>query len=92
MLAIHAAISAADALSIFENEERYTGSNHREACLLFSSLKGTKKAVRQLESLVALKTDAEYGDRSMKRAEAERAIKNTTRFLAFIETRISSNL
>ena len=88
ILAVHAAISAADSLCVFESEERYAGTQHREAVLLFRSLDDNKNHTRRLENLIALKTDAEYGDRPMKKGEAERAVKDANRFLEFVQTRI----
>ena len=86
--AIHAAISAQDAFCISVKNQRYKGTDHREAAEFFKNVLNTedhKKAVQRLFDLIQIKTDAEYGDKSFTEKEAVRAKTNTERFLAYVK-------
>ena len=86
---IHCAISAQDALSIHIKLQRYKGLDHREAAQLFSSLlksEDHKKASQRLFDLIGIKTDAEYGDRSLTEKDAISAKTSAERFLSYVKS------
>lgn len=85
---VHCAISAQDAFCIHAKSQRYRGLDHREAAEFFSNLiKGEehKKASQRLFDLIRIKTDAEYGDRSLTEKDATLAKLNSERFLAYVK-------
>ena len=92
ILAIHAAISAADALCVHELGKRSTSESHRDAITLFQSIDANdeeiRKAVIRLAELLKIKTDAEYGERPQSRSDAERAKLNAERLVSFVKKRL----
>jgi len=93
ILAIHAAISAADALCVRTLGKRSASENHRDAIFLFQSIDTNdaeiRKAAIRLSELLKVKTDAEYGERPQSRSDAEYARLNAERFVSFVRKRLS---
>jgi HEPN domain-containing protein len=83
--AIHAAISAGDALTVFYLGERSRGQDHGELISLISriSLEGATVQARRLASILARKTDAEYGSSSPTLKEAESLALQVRRFTSW---------
>lgn len=90
--AIHSAISAADALCVFEIGVRHAGERHDEAVQLLISINPGENAIinasKHLRNLLGIKSGAEYGERLMTEKDASAAVKDTERLLGFVEGRI----
>ena len=89
---IHSGISACDALCVFTKGLRYAGDDHRGAVGLFVQIDPgddtITKASNQLIKLLQIKSDAEYGERLLNKADAESALLANQRFLKFVESRV----
>lgn len=86
--AVHCAISAQDAFSVHLKAQRCKGTDHREAAEFFRGLLQSddhKKASQRLFELIRIKTDAEYGDRSLQEKDANLAKRSMERFLAYVK-------
>jgi uncharacterized protein (UPF0332 family) len=92
ILAIHAAISAADALCVQILGKRNASESHRDSIILFQSINPNdielRKAAMRLGDLLKIKTDAEYGERSQTQKDAELAKLNAERLVAFVKKRL----
>lgn len=90
--AVHAGISAADALCVFTKGVRHASQRHEEAVALFLDIgphdEEIKNSVKHLQSLLRIKTDAEYGEKMMGKGEAELCMKHAERLLSFVAPRI----
>ncbi len=87
--AVHCIIAAQDAFCIHTRAQRYKGTEHREAAEFFRNIMQSgehKKASQRLAELIRIKTDAEYGDRSLTEKDAQQAKKNAERFLAYVKS------
>lgn len=84
--AIHCAISAADALTVFYKGVRHAGERHEDVVNLLNTLGLTEmeQKNRQLLRLLQLKNSAEYEETLMTEADAVDAIKNTERFFSWV--------
>lgn len=93
ILAIHAAISAADAFCVHMIGKRNASENHRDAVALFLSIDPNdaeiRKGAARLGSMLKIKTDAEYGERSQTKSEAEHAILDAERFVSFAKKKLA---
>ena len=72
---------------------RYKGIDHREAVALFKTLLRSdehEKAFQRLSGIISIKTDAEYGDRSLTEKEAQKTTKDAERFLAYVKSMIKA--
>ncbi len=85
LLAVHSAISLADAVLVQFIGKRGS-SSHREAAAALRTLCGQAKAsgVAHLEKLVRNKTDWEYGDRVVAPDEIDLAYNQAERFYAWV--------
>lgn len=90
--AIHCAISAIDALTVNRVGLRSAGDSHGDVVLLFSELGLDKSELdskrQQLLSLLDVKNIAEYNDRLMTEADAEKAMKHCDRIYAWVKEKI----
>lgn len=90
--AIHCAISAIDALTVNRVGLRSAGDGHGDVVLLFSELGLDKSELdskrQQLLSLLDVKNIAEYNDRLMTEADAEKAMKHCDRIYAWVKEKI----
>jgi len=90
--AVHAGISAADALCISSIGRRNASENHRDAISLLLSINPTdeeiRKAATRLADLLKIKTDAEYGEKLQSRSNAELAKLNAERLVSFVRKRL----
>ena len=89
---IHTVISAADALLVYVKGLRYAGTRHDEAVALFSKAlprdAALDKNVHRFGSIISIKTRAEYMEHLQKREEAESALRDAERFLAYIKEKL----
>ena len=86
--AIHACISASDAMCIFYKGMRHSGENHNDAVKLFKSMKNNDenhdKNVNRLSRIIGVKNMAEYEERLVSKTEAARIIKDMERFFLYV--------
>ncbi len=84
--AIHCAISAADALTIFYKGVRHAGERHEDVISLLNTLGiiDIELKNRQFLRLLQLKNSVEYEETLMSEADALDAMKNTERFFSWI--------
>lgn len=87
--AIHAGISAADALLVFFHGMRSTSPKHDDIIKLVTSLityRDTKPNVSHLRNLIGMKNIVEYEVRLIDRYEALLLSKHATRFLEWVRS------
>jgi hypothetical protein len=92
MCTIHSCISACDALCAHALGLRHAGERHTDAVTLLMSIRPTderyKANAARLRRVVDIKNIAEYEERLVFRKEAEKALKDCERFLAFIRAEL----
>ncbi len=85
--AIHSCIAASDAICIYFLGKRHSGQNHTDAVMLLGTTKSgdeeAKNNANRLRKILAIKNIAEYEERLMRRADAEKVMKDAERFLAY---------
>jgi hypothetical protein len=90
--AIHSCISACDALCAHALGVRHSGEHHSDAVSLMQSIKPGDERYRanaaRLRHVINIKNMAEYEERLVFRKEAEKAIKDCERFLAFVRSEL----
>lgn len=90
LLAVHAAISAADAATVSYGEIRSTSPAHTDQVrlirALFHSTEPAERAARQLAAVLDRKHGVEYEARRCTARDAEAAIKNAERVLQWAQT------
>jgi len=91
-LAVHAVISACDAICAKFLQRRHAGSDHMQAVEMLNELPidkdEVKPKVRQASRVLSKKNLAEYEDRIIGSEEALSMIKDAERFLAWVRTKI----
>lgn len=90
--AVHAAISAADALLVYYGGVRSTGDSHHDvAGLLRQHIKDDQlgSKVQTLSKVLAYKNLAAYEDREVTEAEGRDAEKLARRFLEWAQSRLA---
>jgi len=89
---VHAAISASDALCIYFLGQKHAGQRHVEAVQLLRQIDPSDaelpKHMTQFDRLLNMKTGTEYGERRAKRIEAERALEDCQRFVAWAKHKL----
>lgn len=88
LAAVHAGISANDALLIYFHGLRSTSPDHQDAVNLTLSLmnqEGTKEAAGHLRKLIARKNLIEYEGKVFSKADAEEAAKHSERFINWVK-------
>jgi HEPN domain-containing protein len=85
---VHSSISACDALCVHVLGLRHAGERHSDSALLLQSIRPKDErfqanAVR-LRRVIDIKNMAEYEERLVFRKEAEKALKDCERFVAFV--------
>jgi len=93
--AVHCGISASDALAVLKLGRKSAAQNHFEAVLLLKEAKVSEEAEKsrmcdKLQELLKLKMLAEYEDRSLSKAEAEKAKALCEKVFAFVKKEIST--
>lgn len=92
--AIHAGISAADALLVFFHGVRSTSPKHDDIIKLVTSLishKDIERRVSHLRNLIYMKNIVEYEVRLIDRDEALALSKHTSRFLEWVRSLLPSS-
>jgi HEPN domain-containing protein len=86
--AIHCAISAADALTVFYKGVRHAGDRHEDVVSLLNTLglPEIQNKNKQLLSLLRIKNSAEYEEKLMTEANALDSIKNAERFFSWVRS------
>lgn len=90
--AVHAAISAADALLVYYGGVRSTGESHHDvAGLLAQHVKDDQlgSKTQTLSKVLGYKNLAAYEDRAVTEAEGRDAIKLARRFLEWAQSRLA---
>ncbi len=92
IMAIHAGISAADAICTYFLGKRYAGERHEGILDLFRTIQIDHelldKNTMRLSRLIGIKNMAEYEERLLHEDDAARLIKEMQRFLEFIKTQL----
>jgi len=92
--AVHAAISIADALTVFYLGERSASQDHRYVLRLLETIRSEPtellKNKRHLSSLLATKDAAEYGERLLNEADAVAALEHCMRFCRWANSKLPS--
>lgn len=88
LLAVQAAIAAADAFTIFHLGERSAAGRHLDALSVFgrvTGVAGLEEARKHLSRLLSEKLAIEYSGEILKPKEAESLAEHARRFLAWAE-------
>lgn len=86
--AIHCAISAADALTVFYKGVRHASERHEDVISLLNTLglPDMQKKNKQLLDLLRIKNSSEYEEKLMTETNALDSIKNAERFFTWIRS------
>jgi HEPN domain-containing protein len=89
MSAIHAGISAADAVLVFERGLRSAAQRHEDVLDLLAGPGADRSAaMTHLRRILARKNVVEYESRLFSQREAEEAVQHAERFLAWARGRV----
>lgn len=92
--AVHSIISAADALLVFVKGFRYAGTRHEEAVELFSTIfpgeAEHEKNVTRFGTILSIKNKAEYMEVLLGSKDAADAVRDATRFLDYVKSKLPS--
>ena len=90
ILAVHCCISAADALTIFAFGLRHAGESHGGVLGLLRQVghPDMGKKMQQFQGVLSLKNSAEYRQALMSAGDAQKAVDQAGRFLAWVKGRI----
>ncbi|OGC21427.1 hypothetical protein A2291_07915 [candidate division WOR-1 bacterium RIFOXYB2_FULL_42_35] len=86
--AVHAAISANDALLVYSHGIRSSSKSHDDAVKLTASLiskEGVKEALNHLRRIIAKKNLIEYEGKCFFRSDAESIVLHADRFLSWVK-------
>jgi len=90
--AIHAVIAASDAMCIYFLGKRNASESHNEAAALFKAIKADDEEINtnanRIARMLGIKTMAEYEERLVFRAEAEKVLKDCERFLEYAKAKL----
>lgn len=90
--AIHACISACDAICIYYLGKRHAGESHNEAVSLFKTIKTNDEEINtnagRLSRILSIKNLAEYEGRLVPKNEAEKLLKDCERFIEYIKKKL----
>lgn len=90
---IHSAISSIDAMCVFFLGQRHAGDNHDSAIALLRTIKELDRKdlnsiINRTSRILSLKNMAEYEERLVSNAEAEKALKDADRLLQFVKSKL----
>ena len=93
--AVHCAISAMDAVTVLRIGKKSSAQNHNEIVLLLKDTKSLNesekgKIIDSILRLIDMKTLAEYEDKAMSKADAEKAVNHCTKVFDFAKTEIGN--
>ena len=90
--AVHAIISASDALLVFVKGLRYAGTRHEEAVELFSTIFPSEpeheKNVTRFGTILSIKNKAEYMEVLLSSKDAADVLRDATRFLNYVKSKL----
>jgi uncharacterized protein (UPF0332 family) len=90
--AIHAVISASDAMCVYFLGKRNASESHNEAAALFKSIKADDEAINtnanRIAKILGIKNIAEYEERLVFRSEAEKALLDCKRFIEYVRGKL----
>ena len=90
--AIHACIAASDAMCIYFLGKRNASESHNEAAALFKIIKADDEEIsanaNRIARILSIKSMAEYEERLVFRAEAEKVLKDCERFLEYVKAKL----
>lgn len=88
---IHAVISMADAMCVYFLGKRHSGESHNETAKLFKSIKDdddTATNANRISRVLVMKNMAEYEERLVTRAEAQKMLQDAERLADFVRKRV----
>ena len=89
---IHSSIAASDAMCIYFLGKRHSGEDHNQAVSLFRQINTDDdlhiKNTKRLSHLLSIKNMAEYETRLVYQSEAEKILKNSERFIAYVRKKL----
>ena len=90
--AIHAVIAGSDAMCVYFLGKRNASESHNEAAALFKTIRADDEGINtntnRIARVLSIKSMAEYEERLVFRAEAEKALKDCERFLEYIKEKL----
>lgn len=91
--AIHACIAASDAMCIYFLGKRNASENHNETTALFKTIKSDDEEINtnanRISRILDIKNMAEYEDRLVFKAEAEKILKDCERFFEYVKKKLT---
>ena len=86
-LAVQCAISAADAICVYEKGVRSISQDHLDVCDLVAKLplEGAGEKAKQLRKIIIRKNMVQYESRSVYKSDADEMVKVTTRFHQWVK-------
>jgi len=90
---IHSAISSIDAMCVFFLGQRHSGDSHDGSVALLQTIKELDRKdlnaiINRTSRILSLKNMAEYEERLVSNAEAEKALKDADRLLQFVKSKL----
>ena len=90
--AIHAVISASDAMCIYFLGKRNASESHNEAAALFKSIRpddeGINTNANRIAKILSIKNMAVYEERLVFKSEAEMALRDCERSLGYVKGKL----
>ncbi len=90
--AIHCCIAACDAMCVYFLGKRPSGEDHNDSAALFKTIKDTDEIntnANRIVRILRMKNMAEYEERLVYQAEAEKILKDCERFWEFVRKELS---
>jgi len=90
--AIHCCISACDAVCVYFLGKRYAGDDHANAVKFFRGIKSNDEEIitnaNRFVRVIRIKNMAEYEERLIFKSEADKALKDSKRFLEYAKKKL----
>jgi len=89
-LAVQCAISAADAICVYERGIRSISQDHLDVCDLVANLPiaGADEKSKQLRKVIMRKNMVQYESRSVRKSDADEMVKITTRVYQWVNEKM----
>ncbi|RJP27259.1 MAG: HEPN domain-containing protein [Actinobacteria bacterium] len=90
---VRCAIHACDAVTVAIGGVRSSSKNHEDTARLLAEVvkgKDVKEISNRLLGIIRMKNPVDYDPRLLRKKDAQRVVKDTDSFLAWVEGRISS--
>lgn len=85
--AIHSCIAACDAMCVYFLGKRHSGDDHNDVAALFKTIRHDEQMstnANRILRILRMKNMAEYEERLVYKSEAEKILKDCTRFWEFV--------